>query len=157
MIGVRIETYVTMRLQRWGIYQRWLAHGGTDPRPARVRSWYGPMILDRLRQVSGKRRMPSPYADACPVEIDEARETQRCVRALDAVYPALSAPSIGEVLAECYVWGGTTEQKLSALRCCRDTYYRRLDLAHQELLGLFNDAASGRPLPMPAQTSARVA
>ena len=77
------------------------------------------------------------------IDDTEAEETYRCVL-------SLGAPELRMAVFETYFKGGTMEQKARALGCSGKTLYNRLDRAYVELLGLFNDAAAGAPLPRPA-------
>lgn len=137
MIGMRSNTYMDGQLVKWGIYKRWLEKGGTRPGPKRVRSWWGPMITDRL--VQGHRAPPMTEEDAaCPVDIDEARDMDVCVAALGQLDDELHM-----VVLECWYRGGTSEQQAEACRCSIGTYYRRLERAKEVLLGLLQDHLAG--------------
>jgi hypothetical protein len=127
-------TYVDGRLFRWGQYVRWLIRGAgtTDPTPKDVRSWWGPVVHDRLVQENS--RIASSID--CPVDAEEARETDAAVRKLREIDERLY-----QVIVECYVKGGTVEQKVAAIGVKSiQTYYNRLQRAQAELLGLMNDA-----------------
>lgn len=126
------NSYVEARLGRWA---RWY-HWGPRPGPKRVISWYGPMILDRNVKQNGKVSL------ACPVDLDEAEETQKAVQALD--------PELRDIIFETYLKGGTVKQMM---RACgirkRDNYYLRLNRAYRQVLGYMNDVAAGVALPAP--------
>ena len=130
------HTYVMERLNRWVIWCRW----GPRPGPKPVASWYGPNVLDRSIEQHEIQRNPD-----CPVDQDEARETNEAVFALMVI-----AEELYDVVIEAYIKGGTVEQKMRALgiRGVR-SYYIRLDRAHAKLLGLFNDVAAGVAVPKP--------
>jgi hypothetical protein len=103
-----------------------------------VRSWWGPMVLDP--QVQQSRTGGVPMADPpCEVDREEAQETERCI----AVLPE----KLRDVITQTYIHGGTVEQLLEALHCCRWSYYTWLYKAYDQLLGYFNDVACGVPLP----------
>lgn len=137
VISLRNDSYVEARLGRFGRYQRWLRKGGSSPIPARLRSWYGPLILEP--NVQGRGR-PQVVVDLrCPVDRQEAGETTRCVAVLE--------DDLRAVIIESYVQGGAVEQIVAELHCCRQTYYNRLYRAYGVLLGYFNDVAAGVPLP----------
>jgi hypothetical protein len=94
------------------------------------------MVLDP--NVEGRGRLARAELP-CPVDQDESQKTTRCVRALRV--------DLREVVVQRYLEGGTVEQQIMAIRCCLDTYYRRLNVAYFDLLGLFNDVEAGVPLP----------
>lgn len=124
-------TYVIMRLVRWSRYVRWLHRGGTDPRPAHLRSWWGKLV-----QAKNPRPEIGPaVADVCPVDVAEALETWKCVKALPE--------HLYETMVEEYLIGGTQQQKAEALAVDVRTVLRRREQAHTLLLGLFNDVAAG--------------
>lgn len=129
-MSVQLQTYVSMRLERCG---RWARSGGF-PGPQRVRSWWGPMVLDR-----NVKRTADPERQI-PVDATEAEQTYYCVL-------ALGDPNLIDVVIEAYFKGGTVDQKCRALHCCKQTYYNRLERAQTELIGYMNDAAAGLPLP----------
>jgi hypothetical protein len=132
---MQLHTYVEARLGRWYLWHRW----GPYPGPKSVISWWGPMIIEPNVEQIGR---PST---TCPVDIDEAEETQRSVMALLAVDDDLY-----KVIVQAYLRGGTIEQKIRALGCkSNKTYYNRLERAYVKLLGFFNDAGAGVPLPRP--------
>lgn len=137
MIGMRSNTYMDGQLVKWGIYKRWLEKGGSRPGPKRVRSWWGPMITDRM--VQGHRTPPMTEEDSvCPVDIDEARDMDVCVAALGQLDPDLHM-----VVLECWYRGGTSEQQAEACRMSIGTYYRRLETAKEVLLGLLQEHLAG--------------
>lgn len=124
-------TYVIMRLVRWSRYVRWLHRGGTDPRPAHLRSWWGKLV-----QAKNPRPEIGPaVADVCPVDVAEALETWKCVKALPE--------HLYETMVEEYLIGGSSVQISDALGIDTSTLWRRRNLAHSLLLGLFNDVAAG--------------
>lgn len=130
-------TYVMLRLNRWRVYVRWLTSNGVaDPAPLPVQSWFGRMMQDRVQQ-SGRINTDS----TCPVDIEEARETQACVMALAADHEYLYRTVI-----EDYLVGGSQEQKAEALGIEVRAFRNRRDAMHVKLLELFNLAAAGLPL-----------
>lgn len=135
--------FVIMRCNRWGTYVRWLARGGSDPRPKRVVSWWHKIITSRLLQQPEQRRP----IDDCPVNLEEARETWQCIDALPV--------HLRDVIVEEYGVGGTADQKAEALGIKANSFRDRRENAHALLLGLFNDAAAGLPLRVPCRTRGR--
>lgn len=127
--------YVIMRLNRWGMYVRWLARGGSDPRPKQVVSWWHKIITRRLLQEHDQQQR---QIDTCPVDLEEARETWTCIEALPW--------HLRDVIVEEYAVGGSAEQKAGALDIEPRAFRYRRDRAHVELLGLLVDAAAGVPL-----------
>ena len=121
--------YVEARLGRWSVWCRW----GPRPGPRRLRSSYGPMILDPNVEQIGR---PSVQ---CPVDLSEAEETQRAVMALER--------ELRDAVCECYLEGGTIRQKSAILGITPRAFYYRLDRAYVRLLGYFNDLAAEIPLP----------
>lgn len=140
MIGLRNTSYIDTQLVLWGVYKRWLERGGSIGGPKRVRSWWGPVITDRLLQGHGIKTTGGQ--DECPVNIEEARDMDACVSALLGVDEDLH-----QVVMECWYLGGTVEQQVQACGCALKTYYRRLERAKDELLGLLQDKLAGIPLP----------
>lgn len=130
-------TYVMLRLNRWRVYVRWLTSNGVgDPMPAQVQSWFGLLMMDRVQQ-SGKVSVQS----SCPVDIEEARETQRCVLALREHMEYLYVTVI-----EDYLVGGTQEQKADALGIEVRAFRNRRDAMHAKMLELFVLASADLPL-----------
>lgn len=72
--------------------------------------------------------------DICAVDVGEARETRRCIDALDK---PLRLAMIQE-----HVIRGKQQQKAYALGIDRTTYWRRCERAYVLLLGCFNDVAA---------------
>ena len=128
-MSMQLQTYVDGRLTRWAAWY----HAGAKPGPRAVRSWWGPMVLDRNVEQTDRRRTVS-------IDPSEAELTNRCVFALPRDLLA--------VVIEVYTKGGTMEQKARALGCCRDTVYVRINRAQIKLLGYFNDVEAGIALPV---------
>jgi len=138
------DMYVILRCIRWGKYVDWMANPGgiSDPRPELVRSWWFKVVMvDKVQQGTAQGRR------LCPVDILEAIETQRCVKALPA--------HLRDTLVEEYVIGGTAEEKAQALGIEPRAFRHRRGVAHVELLGLFNDIACGVDLAAPGPTTGR--
>lgn len=131
MSGNQLYTHVSMRLVRCSQWTR----SGSFPGPKRVRSWWGPMVLDRNVKRTADPERP------LPVDINEAEETYLCVL-------VLGDQKLKDAVMEAYFHGGTVEQKCAALQCCKQTFYNRLERAYAELLGYMNDVAAGVPLPV---------
>lgn len=131
--GVSLHTYVIFRCDRWGTYMRWLNKVSLGQlKPQYVKSWWGPMILDRNVERIAIVREPGPEG----VDEREAIETGTCVIALEE--------DLRDALIEVHVNRGTWQQQCQALGGIdRTTLWRRKERAYAELLGLFNDVAAG--------------
>lgn len=128
-IGGQLHTYVEARLGRWAVWYRW----GARPGPRPVRSWFGAILDHNVEQIGG-------VSTSCPVDINEALETNRAVMALSG--------ELREAVFEGYLKGGSVEQKCRALGLrSRQSYYDRLNRAYGLVLGYLNDLAAGVPLP----------
>lgn len=124
------HVFVIMRCCRWRDYVRWEAtrRFGGHPGPMRVRSWWFMWLRNVHRTgLSGR--------EACPVDITEALETARCVKAL--------RPHLRMALVEEYLVGGTEHEKARALEIPPRTFRHRRSVAHVELLDKFNAAGAG--------------
>lgn len=133
---MQLHTYVMGRLTLWSIWV--LAHrahdnGGRARGPARVRSWWSPMVLERNMGVSSVHQQAGR---SLRVNEAEAMETDACVQAL--------APELREAIALSYLCTGTVGEKADAIGLQRRAFYYRLERAYAELLGLFNDRAAAR-------------
>jgi len=129
--NVAFQTYVILRCARWGQYVRWAERDkDRDPRPPRIGSWWGPIVLDGNVEQIGEGT-----ADICPVDVAEGMETQQCVYALPE--------HLRDTIIEEYVVCGNQAQKADALGIDQRQYRRRLSESHTLLLGLFNDVAAG--------------
>jgi DNA-directed RNA polymerase specialized sigma24 family protein len=132
--GSYFQTYVVLRCNRWGAYVRWVKdHQTMWPGPGDPRSWWGPLILDR--NVPHRDRVS--LADVLPtwLDVEEALETDRCVKALPY--------HLRDTCVREYVHSGDRRDKAAALGIETRTFRYRLVSAHALLLGLFNDAAAG--------------
>lgn len=151
MAGFRNDSYMEARLGRWGMYKRW--HERTHSPAGRplanfgIGSWWGDLILDP--KVQGPGRVPTPPDAPCPVDIEEARDTDRCVAVLPEKWRS--------VILQTYIKPGTVEQRLAYLGCSRWSYYTWLYQAYDQLLGYFNDVAAGIALPAIADVINEVA
>jgi hypothetical protein len=133
--GLPPHQHVIGRCDRWGTFVLWTQHVGVwqcGPKP--VRSWYGPMILDR--NVAQKWQDERDKAPCDPVE---AMETDKAIRRLP---PELCAV----ITLEHAVRGTrqrpiTQEMKAKMLEISRTTYWRRCNDAYRLLLGIMNDIA----------------
>lgn len=145
--GAVPQTYAMMRLNRWVIWMVWkIGQSTTDPRPRQVTSWWWKMVTVRHVQQfeSGGK------AVACPVDVLEAEETDRCVGALP--------PGLRRMIALAYLDRRPVDRKVadlvaSGVKISRRGYFRYLDRAHQALIGLFNDVAAGVALPDPEKAA----
>ena len=126
------QTYVMGRLDRWSVWYK----SGADPKPSRVISSWGPLIMNRNVQQIGLPKRPH-------VDQSEAIETDKAVDAL--IWDLRNAVHV------TYIGRGTMEQKAKDLGIERRALYYRLDHAYNTLLGYFNDQAAGIPLPKPDQ------
>lgn len=126
-----INTYVVLRLGRWRDYVRWQANGTTShPGPKNPKSWWGLILEGNVEQID-----IVSTRDVCPVNAEEARETDKCVRALP--------DHLLLVVWEEYIICGSIDEKAAALAIEKRAFRQRLSTAHNLLLGLFNDAAAG--------------
>jgi hypothetical protein len=140
-----MQQYVMQRLTLWAIWCLARVHeGGAPVGPARLRSWWGPMVLspnagsDSSAQHSGR---------ALRVNDAAAQETDACVRAL--------SDDLRQAVVLAYLCGGSMDDKASKAGISRRAFYYRLDRAYGELLGLLNDQAAGlTPLHSLAQNCA---
>lgn len=132
--------YCILRCNRWGVYVRWSQRNvARNPKPAEMRSWWGPIVLDGNVE---QDRPPSAYS-LCPVDVAEALETQACI---DKLPKHLKRAMIQE-----HVLQGTQRQKANALEIDRTSFWRRCERAYQLLLGMFNDAGAGLPIEEPKE------
>jgi hypothetical protein len=120
------------RLSRWVIYCLWRADSLTpSPGPKRVKSSMGLWLLG-----DGERDPEPPVGRRqCPVDAVEGGITDLCVRQLPQ--------KLREAVIVSYLTTGTVEDKARDLGCDRATYFRRLNRAYAEMLGLFNDHEAG--------------
>lgn len=138
-------TYVMLRLNRWAVWVRWEnSRGVGDPRPRRVVSCMGKLMQARVEQTG---EASSAFAALCPVDVQEAVETGRCVRAL----PEWARRTV----VEDYLVGGTAEQKAEALGITDRALRKRRDAVHTMCLELFNLAAAGLELVCAAREATR--
>jgi hypothetical protein len=129
------HTYVMMRLNRWAVYCIWRESLlVSSPKPKHVRSWWGLILSNRVHDPD---RLPAQVVRPCPVDVVEAEETDRCVQSLPG--------RLRCVIILDYLTNMTKKQRVSAMKPsgCPQTYYNRLEWAHYELLGLFNDTGAG--------------
>lgn len=82
---------------------------------------------------------PSTTSDYTPDIDEEVNEMDECVRALGRNYPELYRVIYFHYLRPDL----KTEDKLAQLDCCKQTFYNRIGIAHQYLLGWLNDLAAG--------------
>lgn len=142
--GISLNTYVVWRCNRWGVYVRWLERvSGPSPGPRYVESWWR-LILDGNVQHSGLRGK-----DNCPVDMAEAVETGKCIRALPE--------HLMDAMIEEHLIGGRQADKAKALDIDPKTFWSRCQNAYERLLGLMNDIAAGIPLEQQTQRLGRPA
>jgi hypothetical protein len=141
---IAFRTYVILRCNRLGRFARWAEGlGVADPRPADMRSWWGPIVMDGNVEQSGFDSL----RDICPVDIIEADETRRCILALPN--------HLRDTIIQEYVVCGKQAQKARALGIHVRTYRHRLNVAHTLLLDLFNAVAADLPLEVNYQPPGR--
>lgn len=129
----QLHTYVRGRLDRWAVFRLWrLDLLNASPTPARVTSWFFALWMRPHVRVE---RVPITERSRCPVDALEGGATDVCVEQLHTPYR--------DAIVASYLTGGTAEEKSALLRCSRRTFFYRLDHAHAELLGLFNDYEAG--------------
>lgn len=143
---VNLQTYVMDRLARWAVWCIWRENLLTsNPKPRRPVSWWGKIMDARVKTPD----TPAPKAmRSCPVDVLEAEETDRCVKALAELDRPRSV-KYARVIVLCYLTRMSKHEKAAAMEPpgCVKTYYNRLSRAHDELLGLMNDAGAGLELP----------
>lgn len=136
------DNYVIMRLNRWSIYCIWKEDLLVrSPYPRRVTSWLGRIISGHFNNDREGTQPPKIIRKPCPVDWIEAEETDRCVKGLPDYLRC--------VVVLQYLTNMEHEEKAAAMQPpgAFKTFYRRLERAHYELLGLMNDAAAGIELP----------
>lgn len=133
MIGVQLHTYAMERLNRWVIYCLWRADLLTpQPGPRDVKSWWFTMVMAPNVKVA---RTPLVQRKPCPVDEIEAGITELCIQQLPM--KLRNVVVIGSLSPD------TAEEKSLELGCDRATYFRRMNRAYAELLGLFQDYEAG--------------
>jgi hypothetical protein len=132
---MQLHTYAMGRLARWTIYCLWRADLLTrDPGPRALKSWWFSMVMSANVRI---HREPVGQRAACPVDEVECGVTELCIQQLPA--------KLKDVVVMSTLAGGTAEEKACELGCDRATYFRRLNRAYAELLGLLNDHEAGVP------------
>ena len=131
--GLPPHLHVIQRCNRWGTFILWQEYTGLqDSRPKAIRSWWGPLILDR--NVAPNHTWEA-RRDPCPVDVQEVLETAEAVRRLPDV--------LRDVLTIEHTCSGTQEHKAMVLHISRTTYWRRCQSGYGLLMGLMNDVAAG--------------
>lgn len=154
--GMNLQTYVAQRLARWAVWCLWRENLLTrSPKPMPLRSWWGGMMRDRVHDSDESLRSA---LKPCPVDVLEAAETDLCVQALVAIDEKRGV-KYAHVIVLCYLSRMSKHERAAAMvpPGCVQTYYNRLSRAHDELLGLMNDAGAGLPLPIPSRRHAAAA
>ncbi len=127
--------YAVQRCNRWGRFERWrikLRGGSLSSAPAEVDSWWGQMVLDGNVEQQGFDSL----RDQCPVDIEEALDTRRCVDALPW--------RLNETVWQEHVRAARGQrEKAWTLGVDRRAYRRRLALAYPMLLKFMDDVAAG--------------
>jgi hypothetical protein len=130
--------HVMLRCNRWGTYVRWSHRTlSKNPKPQGMNSWWGPIVFDGNVEQIGIESV----RDICPVNIDEALETDRCVKLLP--------DKLRKAMLQEHVIRGTQAQKAAALGIDRTTFWRHCERAYVLLLGMFNDVAAQVPVIEP--------
>ena len=138
-------TYVMLRMNRWVQWVRWsTSDGNVDPRPKRVVSCMGKLLDGNIQQTGDTSRA---YESLCPVDRDEAVQTDVCVRAL----PRWARDTV----TQDYLVGGTQQQKADALQISTRAFRYRRDALLPMLLEMFNLAAVNLPLELADETTRR--
>ncbi|MGJ8619598.1 MAG: hypothetical protein ACSHWN_04645 [Methylophilaceae bacterium] len=125
-----INTYIATRLQQWADWSARRLDSG----------------LGYPKQVPYTNLMPRSGKCAGSPEFDEeCYEIDRCVVAVLATNPQLH-----KVIILCYRRQAmTVEQKLKELGCSKQTYYNKIELANNMVLGFLNDLHTGVALASP--------
>lgn len=118
--------YVDKRLQLWA---RWRSQGRVLPMIARP-SWHNLVPVG----TEGK-----PAEAFVPLNDVECKDVDTCVCAL--------RPDLAEAVIAAYCRIGTVETAARAVGVSKATLFRKLDLAHYQILGWLNDLAAGIPVP----------
>lgn len=132
-MSVQLHTYAMNRLAQWAIYRLWRADLlAPGPGPAAMKSWWFGIVMSanvRVTRESFTQRIK------CPVDEVECGITELCVQQLpEELRAAVEMANLS---------GGTAEEKALELGWSRRTYFRRLNQAYAELIGLFNDHEAG--------------
>lgn len=138
-MSVQLHTYVIGCLERWAVWCLWQADLLTPkPGPRPMKSWWHVIVTKRklgqgigaaVIEIAAGQRAP------CPVDPVEAGVTDLCVDQLPL--------KLRNAVIMGFLQGGTAEEKAFELGCDRSTYFRRLERAYGELLGLMNDHEAG--------------
>jgi hypothetical protein len=143
--GVSLNTYVIGRCNRWGSYIRWLDYSGvfgSGPKP--IRSWWGPVVLDK--NVAQGWRDPR---ENCPVDAQEVLETDKAVRRLPEELSTLMMVEhvvrvrFRDEKGRVKHREPSQQEKADMCEISRTTYWRRCNDAYGQLLGLMNDISAG--------------
>lgn len=122
-------THINDLLNDWALWRkgaRGRSAGGISPFPA-----YNLVG----RGGSGHGDNGPPLLSYVPIDELRCAEVDRCVCALQ--------PLLRQAVEEFYTRIGTTEQAARRCQCSRMTLHRRIDQAHNLILGYLNDIASG--------------
>lgn len=124
----QLHTYVQARCARWAVFCLWRADLLTpSSSPMKLKSWWRLWLTN----VRTERAPVVARREPCLVDEIEGGVTEICVMHLPE--------KLRNAIVICYLSGGTAAEKANELGCDRATYFRRLDRAYAELLGLFND------------------
>jgi hypothetical protein len=119
-------TYVNDRLNEWALWRAGarICTGGCTT--SNAYSWIG---------AGGRGDNAPPPLSYLPLDELACAETDRCVCALE--------PLLRQVVEEYYLRLGTKEMVARRCNCHVATVFRRIDAAHNKLLGFMNDLAAG--------------
>jgi hypothetical protein len=134
-----VLTYVDARLNEWALWKAGarVCTGGAVT--SNAYTWIG---------AGGRGDNAPPPLSYVPLDELACAETDRCVCALE--------PLLRQVVEEFYCRLGTTDMAAARCGCSRMTLWRRLDNAHNRLLGFMNDVAAGLEVKPWAQTAAEL-
>jgi hypothetical protein len=89
-----------------------------------------------------------PRLSFVPIVDLECCETDKCVVAL--------RPERREVIEVFYLLTIPMDQKCKCCGCCEKTFYNRLHVAHQDVMGFLNDLSAGVAVPAWTQQTGQV-
>lgn len=120
--------FAKQRCVRWGVFERWCVKVRIGPAssPSEVNSWWAKIVLEGNVEQIGIESTRG----VCPVNLEEAVETRRCVSLLD--------PHLRNVVWQEHVRSGRRQRdKAWTLGITTRTFRHRLDVAYPLLAERF--------------------